>query len=71
MNTPRSICLSSLLVASGFVGLLVSCGKAPAPDAAAPAAPPNVRLTFSPEKLAERTVHRRAVEAVTWGLPAV
>jgi hypothetical protein len=70
MNTPRSVCLSSLLVAF-FVGLLVSCGKAPAPDAAAPAAPPNVRLTFSPEKLAERTVHRRAVEAVTWGLPAV
>ncbi len=30
MNTPRSIYLASFLVALCFVGLLVSCGKAPA-----------------------------------------
>jgi len=27
--------------------------------------------TFSPVKLTERTIHRRAVEAVIWGMPAV
>lgn len=26
---------------------------------------------FSPAELTERTVHRRAVEAVIWGMPAV
>ena len=26
---------------------------------------------MSPSDLAERTVHRRAVEAVIWGMPAV
>lgn len=26
---------------------------------------------FSPTELAERTLHRRAVEAVIWGMPAV
>ncbi len=71
MNTPRSIYLASFLVALGFVGLLVSCGKAPSPVSAAPAAPVNVEATFSPEKLAERTLHRRAIEAVSWGMPVV
>lgn len=28
-------------------------------------------LAFTPEQLAERTIHRRAVEAVIWGMPAV
>jgi hypothetical protein len=26
---------------------------------------------FSPTELAERTIHRRAIEAVIWGMPAV
>ena len=26
---------------------------------------------FTPAQLAERTLHRRAVEAVIWGMPAV
>ncbi len=26
---------------------------------------------FTPRQLAERTIHRRAVEAVIWGMPAV
>ena len=29
------------------------------------------RAPFSPAELAERTIHRRAVEAVNWGIPAV
>ena len=29
------------------------------------------KSTFGPAELAERTVHRRAVEAVIWGMPAV
>src|SRR2546421_29659 len=29
------------------------------------------RSTFSAVELAERTMHRRAVEAVIWGMPAV
>jgi hypothetical protein len=29
------------------------------------------KLTFSPAELAERTLHRRAIEAVIWGMPAV
>ncbi len=31
----------------------------------------NAEATFSPEKLAERTLHRRAIEAVSWGMPVV
>jgi hypothetical protein len=30
-----------------------------------------VETSFTPNELAERTVHRRAVEAVIWGMPAV
>jgi hypothetical protein len=29
------------------------------------------RSKFTSEQLAERTIHRRAVEAVIWGMPAV
>jgi hypothetical protein len=40
---------------------------------AAPAAPATSSLTreFSSEELARRTLHRRAVETVIWGMPAV
>jgi hypothetical protein len=31
----------------------------------------NPAATWSPEQLAERTLHRRAVEAINWGIPAV
>ncbi len=31
----------------------------------------NGDAAFSPAQLAERTIHRRAVEAVIWGMPAV
>jgi hypothetical protein len=33
--------------------------------------PPNGDAAFSPAQLVERTIHRRAVEAVIWGMPAV
>src|SRR5690349_3646083 len=36
-----------------------------------PTANPERQAGFSPSDLAERTVHRRAVEAVIWGMPAV
>ena len=71
MSTPRSIYLASGLVALCFAGLLLSCGKAAAPDDSAPAAPLNVEAKLSPDKLAERTLHRRAIEAVSWGMPVV
>jgi hypothetical protein len=32
---------------------------------------PNPAPAFTPEQLAERAQHRRAVEAVIWGMPAV
>ena len=32
---------------------------------------PAAAVTFSPKQLADRTLHRRAVEAVIWGMPAV
>ena len=28
-------------------------------------------MTFTPEQLQERTLHRRAIEAAIWGIPAV
>ena len=34
-------------------------------------ADPGTQSAFSPTELAERTLHRRAVEAVIWGMPAV
>ena len=34
-------------------------------------ADPKTQSTFSPTELAERTTHRRDVEAVIWGMPAV
>ena len=34
-------------------------------------ADPGTQSVFSPSELAERTLHRRAVEAVIWGMPAV
>ena len=34
-------------------------------------ADPRTQSAFSPTELAERTLHRRAVEAVIWGMPAV
>ncbi len=37
----------------------------------AEAAPNAVDTSFTPAQLAERTLHRRAVEAVIWGMPAV
>jgi hypothetical protein len=41
---------------------------APAPDAGKS---PNPESSADPAHLAERTIHRRAVEAVIWGMPAV
>ena len=32
---------------------------------------PTTKSTFSSADLAERTIYRRAVEAVIWGVPAV
>ena len=32
---------------------------------------PRTQSAFSPTELAERTLHRRAIEAVIWGMPAV
>ena len=34
-------------------------------------ADPRTQSAFSPTELAERTLHRRAIEAVIWGMPAV
>ena len=41
---------------------------APAPDAGKS---PDPESSADPAHLAERTIHRRAVEAVIWGMPAV
>ena len=35
------------------------------------AATPTLAATSSPQELAGRTIERRAVEAVIWGMPAV
>ena len=34
-------------------------------------ATPTTQAKFTPDELTERMVHRRAVEAVPWGMPAV
>ena len=34
-------------------------------------ADPRTQSAFSPTALAERTLHRRAIEAVIWGMPAM
>ena len=36
-----------------------------------PASSADTSVRFTPEQLSERAIHRRAVEAVIWGMPAV
>jgi hypothetical protein len=68
----------AIVAAGGLLASGEACNRpAEAPSATAPA---TVKATapaatdaskLTPEALAERTVHRRAVEAVIWGMPAV
>jgi hypothetical protein len=59
-----TLAAAGLLAAGAVLGWADGQEKRPEPGAKA-AAP------FTPEELARRTLHRRAVEAVIWGMPAV
>ena len=54
-----------------LAGLLVACLLASAAAHAQQAAPDPNTPAFTAEQLASRTFHRRAVDAVIWGLPLV
>ncbi len=47
-----------------LLGLLVATSAWPSPV-------PPAQTTWTAEQLAERTIHRRAVEAIIWGMPVV
>ena len=70
----NSGCTMRHVVVAAFCVFLVAssaCQRtatAPAPDAGKS---PNPESLADPAHLAERTIHRRAVEAVIWGMPAV
>jgi hypothetical protein len=68
MNTRSTLAIALVLPAGGLLGWgtggTVAQEKEPQPGAKA-AAP------LSPAQLAERALHRRAAEAVIWGMPAV
>lgn len=62
-----SACVFSLV-------LLGACSRDTARDVAGPPAPPAAspgKPALTTDELAERTLHRRAIEAVGWGMPAV
>jgi hypothetical protein len=64
---------AALLVAGTLLGWLAAAGRttpAAAQDRRAELGA-NAEPPFTPGKLAERDMHRRAVEAVIWGMPAV
>src|SRR5262245_29720416 len=56
----------------GVCLLSMACGNPPAPPSSGPATTTTASATDrSPEALTRRTVQRRAVQAVIWGMPAV
>src|SRR5262249_51950526 len=63
----RTILAAALLAAGALLGGLTfpTAGQGKKPEPGAKAEP------LTPAQLAERTLHRRAVEAVVWGMPAV
>jgi hypothetical protein len=62
MRTRTALAAASLLATGAVLGWLAIPALAREKKPAA---------TFTPAQLAERTLHRRAVEAVIWGMPAV
>jgi hypothetical protein len=58
----------SLVAAAILLGGIPGCNQ---PKPAPPAATDAAATSLSSEDLARRTLHRRAVEAVLWGMPAV
>ena len=66
LRTFISIKSKSALLAT-LVLLLAGCENKP-PEAVKPSSPAPI---FSSENLAQRTIERRAIEAVIWGMPAV
>jgi hypothetical protein len=68
MRTRTILAAAALLAAGALLGWLAipttAQEKKPQPDAKSERA-------FTSDQLAERTLHRRAVEAVIWGMPAV
>jgi hypothetical protein len=60
MASRKTMTAATLLITSAQFGGLNTPLRAQAKEA-----------TFTPAQLAERTLHRRAVEAVIWGMPAV
>src|SRR5262249_27204348 len=73
MRTRMFLTASALLAAGALLGWLANSSPVITPASAQekkaePGAKPE---PLTPAKLAERTVYRRAVEAVIWGMPAV
>src|SRR5262245_8228992 len=68
MRTPTTLAATTLLAACALLGWLAlpSAGQ---PPTAQPG--PQTGKAFTAAQLAERAVHRLAVEAVIWGMPAV
>jgi hypothetical protein len=68
MRTRTTLTAAALLAAGALFGWLTipTAGQEKKPEPGAKA-----DSSFTPAQLAERTLHRRAVEAVIWGMPAV
>jgi hypothetical protein len=62
MRTRTTLAAATVLAVGALLGRLVIPAAAQEKKSDSP---------FSPAQLAERTLHRRAVEAVVWGMPAV
>jgi hypothetical protein len=67
------VAAAALLAAGTLLGWLGAAGTTTPAAAQEKKAEPgaNADPSLTPARLAERTVHRRAVEAVIWGMPAV
>jgi hypothetical protein len=68
MRTRTALAAVALLAAGALLGgpTIPTVGQEKKPQPGAKSEP-----AFTPAQLAERTLHRRAVEAVIWGMPAV
>ena len=66
----RSLVFQPVLTAAILAASLTGCEQPKQPEAAHPKGGA-VMTTFSSQELAQRTIERRGIEAVIWGMPAV
>ena len=68
--TKRPLVFKPVLTVAMLAASLTGCEQPKQPEAPQPKGAA-VMTTFSSEELAQRTIERRAIEAVIWGMPAV